>query len=323
MGRRDRSRPGSATGKRVAAAPISDVREPARNVPPLALGLIAAISVLWGLNWPVMKLAVGELSPWTFRVICVLVSGVGLLLVAWVSGDRLTLPRRYWPSLLFVAIFNVTGWNLLSAASLVHMGGGHGAIVAYTMPVWAMLFGVLWLGERLETKRLLALALGMLAVGCLIGPDLVAFGQSPLGPLLMLGAAMCWAMGIVALKRHPWPIGIVALSAWQMIVGSIPIVLLWLVIEPRPDLSRLTWVGMLATGYASTVALIFCFAAYNKVVTMLPAAVAAISTLVIPVVGLLSSAWLLDEPAVWREFGAMLLVAAAIGLILLPRRAAN
>ena len=98
----------------MAAAPISDVREPARNVPPLALGLIAAISVLWGLNWPVMKLAVGELSPWTFRVICVLVSGVGLLLVAWVSGDRLTLPRRYWPSLLFVAIFNVTGWNLLS-----------------------------------------------------------------------------------------------------------------------------------------------------------------------------------------------------------------
>ena len=65
-------------------------------------------------------------------------------------------------------------------------------------------------------------------------------------------------------------------------------------------------------------ALIFCFAAHNKVVTLLPATAAAISTLAIPVVGLLSSAWLLGEPVGWRELAALVLVLAAIAMVLLP-----
>ena len=95
--------------------------------------------------------------------------------------------------------------------------------------------------------------------------------------------------------------------------------LAWLILEPHPDLSHLTWGGALATLYAATVALIFCFAAHNKVVTMLPATAAAISTLAIPVVGLLSSAWLLHEPVGWREVAALVLVLAAIGLVLTPQ----
>lgn len=283
--------------------------------------LIAAISVLWGLNWPVMKLAVGELSPWTFRVACVVISGVGLMALAAATGERLVPPRRLWGPLLAVAVLNVTGWHMLSAFSLLHMGGGRGAIVAFTMPVWAVLLGAMFLGERLERRRVAALALGMLGIALLIGPDLAGLGGHPLGPLLMIGAAICWAAGIVTMKRQTWPIGIFALSAWQLLLGGIPIVLAWLVIEPHPDLSRLSWIGILATGYASTVALIFCFAAHNKVVTMLPAGAAAISTLAIPVVGLLSSAWLLGEPAGWPEIGALALVLAAMSLVLLPRRA--
>jgi drug/metabolite transporter (DMT)-like permease len=134
----------------------------------------------------------------------------------------------------------------------------------------------------------------------------------------MIGAAVCWAGGIVAMKREAWPIGIMALTGWQLLLGGVPIVLAWLVLEPSPDLSRLTWTGALATLYAATVALIFCFAAHNKVVTLLPATAAAISTLAIPVVGLLSSAWLLGEPVGWREAAALVLVVAAIALVVLP-----
>ena len=72
-----------------------------------------------------------------------------------------------------MAALSVTGWHLLSAFSLVHMGGGRGAIVAYTMPVWAALFGAWYLGERLDRRRLAALALGMLGIGAADrpGPD--------------------------------------------------------------------------------------------------------------------------------------------------------
>ena len=265
-----------------------------------------------------MKVAVGELSPWTFRTACVVISGLGLMALAAVFGERMAVPRALWPALLAVAALNVTGWHLFSAFSLVHMGGGHGAVVAYTMPLWAALLSALYLKERLSARRLAALALGMLGIALLVGPELVGTGGSALGPLLMVGAAMCWAGGIVTMKRQRWPVGIMALTGWQLLLGGVPIVLAWLVVEPHPDLSRLTWAGALATLYAATVALIFCFAAHNKVVTLLPATVAAISTLAIPVVGLISSAWLLGEPLGWRELAALVMVVTAIALVLLP-----
>jgi drug/metabolite transporter (DMT)-like permease len=270
-----------------------------------------------------MKLAVGELSPWTFRTVCVVVSGLGLMALAAAFGERMALPRAQWGPLLAVSLLSVTGWHLFSAFSLARMEGGRGAIVAYTMPVWAAVLGAWYLKERLSRRRLAALSLGMLGILLLIGPDLLGLGRSPLGPLLMLGAAACWAGGIVVMKGERWPIGIMALTGWQLLVGGLPIVLAWLVVEPHPDLSRLTWVGAVATFYAATVALIFCFAAHNKVVTLLPATAAAISTLAIPVVGLLSSAWLLGEPVGWRELLALALVLAAMAMVLLPEPTAG
>ena len=287
-------------------------------MPRAAVGLIAAISVLWGLNWPMMKVAVGELSPWTFRTVCVVVSGFGLLLLARATGERLTVLRSQWRALALVSLLSVTGWHLFSAFSLVHMGGGRGAIVAYTMPIWAALLSVWYLKERPTRRRLAALTVGMAGIALLIGPDLFGLGHDPLGPLLMIGAAMCWAAGIVVLKGERWQVGIMALTGWQLLLGGIPIVLAWLVIERHPDLSHLTWAGGLATLYAATVALIFCFAAHNKVVTLLPATAAAISTLAIPVIGLLSSAWLLGEPIGWRDVAALVLVLGSIALVLLP-----
>lgn len=288
-------------------------------VPRTALVLIAAVSVLWGLNWPAMKLAVGELSPWTFRVACVAVAGGGLMLVARVWGERL-LPRRdEWLPLAGVSLFSVTAWHLFSAFGLTHIEGGRAAVVAYSMPAWAALFSALYLHERLGARQLAALALGMAGVAVLTGPDVLA--GSPLGPLLMTGAAVSWAAGIVLLKRRDWSIGIVPHTGWQLLLGGVPIVLAWLALEPDPDLSRLTWRGLLGAGYAATVALIFCFTAYNKIVTMLPATVAALSTLAIPVVGLVSSALLLGEPLGAREVVALALVAGSIGLVLRPRRA--
>lgn len=289
-------------------------------MPRAAVLLIAAITVLWGLNWPAMKVAVREFSPWTFRAVCVAVSGAGLMGLAALARERIVPPRALWPPLAGVGLLSVTLWQMFSAYGLQHIEGGRGAIVSYTMPVWAAIFGALCLGERLDARRLLALALGMAGVAVLVGPDLVGMTRSPLGPLLMTAAAISWAGGIVLLKSRDWPIGILALTAWQLVLGGVPIVLAWAVLDPSPDLSRVSWQGIAGVAYASTVALIFCFAAHNKVVTLLPATAAAIGTLAIPVVGLFSSAWLLGEPAGGRELAALGLVLGGMALVLVPPR---
>lgn len=280
--------------------------------------------MLWGLNWPAMKVAVGEISPWTFRAVCVVVGAAGLIGVAAARGERILVPRAQIPALLLVALLSVTGWHMFSAYGLTHMEGGRSAIVAYTMPVWAAIFSSIWLGERLQRRTIVALALGMAGVGTLVAPSFLAAGGALTGPLFMLAAAAAWAGGIVALKRVRWEVGMIAHTGWQLVLGGIPIVLVWLWLRPPVDLASLSWPAILGATYAATVAMIFCFAAHNKVVTLLPATVAALSTLAIPIVGLLCSALLLGERITLSEVVAMALVGAAMLLVLVPgqRRAA-
>lgn len=324
-----------AIGKRVAGSAISEAVSPASStrtteLPPQGGGavstgtllLIAAVTILWGLNWPAMRAAVVELSPLTFRVVCVVVAGAGLLGIAALAKEPMWPRPAAWRPILLLSLVNVTGWQMLSAFALQHIGGGHGAIIAYTMPIWATLLSALWLKERIGGRKILALGLGMAGMLALFGKDLGALGETPVGMLYMLGAALCWALATVGIKMYRWGIGIVALSGWQLILGGVPIVIVWLWLEPSPDLSNLTWRGVLAAVYAATVALIFCFTAYNKIVTLLPASVAAVSTLAIPVVGVLASALLLGEPVGFGEIAALALVLVALSLALLPARRA-
>lgn len=291
-------------------------------MPPLALVLIAAVSFLWGTNWPAMKAAVSEISPWLFRSACVSISAAGLLGLARLSGERMRLTGRNLPWVLLPAALGVTCWNIFSAFGLLHMGGGRAAILAYTMPVWTTLLAIPLLGERLDRRRITALALGTTAVAVLAGPDLLSGRGGLLGPMFMLLAALAWAGGIVALKLRSTGLGIMALTGWQLLFGGIPILLATAILEHDPDLSHLTWRGVAGTLYAAVIGLTFCFAAYNKIVLMLPAGIAAISVLLIPPVGLFSSALLLGEPVGARELGALVLVVAAVALVLLPRRQA-
>ncbi len=308
-----------ATGRRVAAASTS---ETARDrVPPLAVVLIVAISLLWGLNWPAMKIVVGELSPWTFRVICVSLAGICLLLLGKLSGEQVMPRPGAWLPLALLAFFTVTLWHMLTAFALLTIGGGRAAVLAFTMPLWASLLSVLFLGERLRWRQLTALGLGLGGISLLLVPEVGRFGTLPIGYFLMIGAAMCWGIGTVGQKLFDWQVGVLSLSGWQLIIGGVPIVAVWTVLEPSPDLSRLTPLGLIALAYIVLVALVFCFSSYIRLVSLLPANVAAISTLAIPVVGLWSSALLLGEPVGPADALALLLIVSALALVLLRRPA--
>ncbi len=286
----------------------------------LVLLLVATISVFWGFNWPAMKVGVEELGPWLFRTVTVGVAGVCLLAAARLGGEPIRLAAADLRPLVPVSLFAVTGWHLFTAFGLTYIGGGRAVIVAFTMPLWAAITSSLWLGERHGPRLLAALLLGLVGIGVLIGPDVGRLVDQTTGALLVLGASVCWAIGTVGTKARRWSVGAVALAGWQLLVGWLPIALATLLFDPAPDLSELTWRGIFATAYASTVALALCFGAFVKIVTLVPASVAAISTLAIPVIGVASSAMLLGEPLGLRELAALALVLPALALVLLPRR---
>jgi drug/metabolite transporter (DMT)-like permease len=305
-----------STGDRL----VAPAAHAAPGLPRSGILLLVALTITWGVNWPMMKLALQEVPPWAFRSLCLMVGGISLLLLTGASGGSIRLPAGRILPLALVSLFNITAWHLLSAYALLNTGSGRAAIIGYTMPLWAAPLSVFLLGARLTARQLLALALGMAALLLLLGQDLAALGSAPLGALLMVAAALSWAIGTVLIKKLVWDgMPVMAMTAWQQLIGGLPIVLGWWLLEPFPDLGALSLPSAFGLTYAVFVATIFCQTAYFKLVTLLPAHVAAISVLAVPVVGVISSAWLLGESVAPAEIGALLLVLS--GLFLLARDA--
>ncbi len=281
--------------------------------------LVAFVTVFWGLNWPAMKVAVAELGPLFFRSINVYLAAAGIFLLARLSGERLAPEPGELMRLFPVALVNVGGWHLFTGLGLARIEGGRAAVIAYTMPLWAALFGRMALGERHGVRTLLALPLGLLGVLVLVAPERELLGERPLGALLVLLGAMSWALGAVLTRAGQWSLRVFALTGWQLVLGGVVVVVGWLVSDPVPDLGALTWRGVVGTLYASTFALVLCFAAFIKMVMLLSPTVVGIAMLATPVVGLVSSAWLLGEPLGLREVGALAFILPAIALVLWRR----
>jgi len=310
------SRHSTAPGMLRAAAPL----------PPLGFVLLGGLTFFWGANWPMMKIALLEIAPWPFRSLCLVVGGLALLGINLIGRKPVRVPAGERGPLLFCALFNVIGWHLCSAYALTLIEASRASIIAFTMPIWAALLGRLVLGEALTGSKLVGLALGTAGLAILIGPDVAGLGATPLGAMFMLGGALSWAAGTVAIKRVAWTVGPGTLAGWQLLAGSLPITLGALWLQPFPDPSTLSPAALGTLAYVLVLPMVFCQWAWFKVVRLFPASIAAVGTLAIPVIGVFSSGLLLGEPIGWREFAALGLVCAALAAVLLvpalrqPRR---
>jgi drug/metabolite transporter (DMT)-like permease len=277
------------------------------------------VTVLWGLNWPAMKVVVASVDPWTFRTVVLVLAAATLFALARALGQRLTLAPHLRLAILLPSI-SVTGWHMFSAYGLTFIGGGRAVIIAFTMPLWTMLLSLWWLDERPTPRRLVALGLGLAGLVLLLIDERAAVEAAPLGVLLMLAAALSWAFGTVAVKRWDWRVSPLVLTAWQLAIGVVPIAVVWAwrgaALEPA-DLSATTW---FAFAYTTFVAMVFCYYSYVRFVTLLPATVAAIGVMAIPAVGVAGSAVLLGEPIGVVDLVALGLVVSGQALSTLGAR---
>ncbi len=288
-----------------------------QDFPKSILWVLAALTLGWGFNWPMIKLALTELPVLSFRSLCLLCGAAGLFAIAAFARLPLRVPQGQWRRLLLIALFNITGWNVFSVYGIGYMSSGRAAILVYTMPLWGVLLSAWLLDERLTARRILGVALGMGAVLLLLSSELHAVQQAPVGTLLMLSAALTWAIGTVMLKRYPVDLPVTSLTAWQLLLGGIPIYTGAIAFELE-RLQPLTLGPALALIYNILVAFIFCHWAWYKIVTMVPVGVSSLSTLMIPVVGVFSGMLVLAEVPHWQDYAALVLVILALATVLLP-----
>jgi drug/metabolite transporter (DMT)-like permease len=286
------------------------------------LGLLVLLTVVWGLNWPAMKVVVAELPVMTFRTVCLWFAGPALLAIAALGGERLYVPRRLWGPLAIASVFNIVAWSLLTAVGLTLIEAGRAGILAYTMPIWAAVLARFTLGEALTRRRVLGLAFGMSGVAVLLVPDMARLGAAPLGSLCLLLAAMTWAVGLVYTKRVRWEMSMAQLTGWQQSLGGFPFAAGMLLLDPPDALLQMSTHAVLVFLYVLTLPMIVANWIWFVLLARLPASVAGLSTLAIPVVGVLSGAVLLGERVGTGEIVALAFVVTALALVLAPERRA-
>ena len=284
--------------------------------------LLALLTLGWGFNWPLMKMTLAELPVWTFRGSSVAAGAIGLFILARLGRQSIRVPAGQWVRLSAISICNVTLWNVLIGYGLQMLPAGRSAILAYSMPIWAVLLSAFILHERLTRRRMLGLGLGMAGMAVLLGGEMSLVRASPLGALLVLGGAMAWALGTVLMRRYPVNLGTSALTAWQLLIGGLPLMAGALVIDwgDWHALSGRATIGLL---YNMTFVFIFCYWAWFRIATTAPPGVSSLSTLMIPVVGVFSGIWLLGEAPRWQEYLALVLVIASLATVLIPPRRAR
>ncbi|MNS82708.1 putative inner membrane transporter yiJE [compost metagenome] len=281
-----------------------------------------ALALFWGLNWPAVKIILAIFPPFTLRVLGLGSGAILLLLLARAKRLALLPPRDAWPGIVVGGVLAVAVFNLAVAWAQLSTSTSRAAVLTFTMPMMSAVLAWLVLGERLDRRRGLALTLGAIGVAILAWPVLHAvFADHDLaatkGLIFPLVAAFGWAAGTVYLKR--WPVNghRIVITAWQLAVGAA--CALTGVLIAGESFPTQGWNGRIVAALSfhiilgTAVAYWLWFVLSERV----SATVAALTTLMVPVVGVLGAMALVgDRPgtADWWGFAFVLAGAALIVL---------
>jgi drug/metabolite transporter (DMT)-like permease len=281
-----------------------------------AIPLVLLLTLVWGTTWPLFPVAVREVSVWTFRALSTLGAGVVLLAIARLRGESLRVPREHWRTLIAAALTYLVIWNVASTYAAVLIPSGQAAILGFTMPFWGALIAWTFLGQRPGARVLMALAIGGLGVVLLIVNGIDAYAKAPLGFALGLLAAIGWAAGTVILKRRPIPISPLVLTGWQLLVAATPLLIAAVAFSGGEwFMPSATSIAVIA--YITLVPMALGNVAWFAIVGLLPANIAGLSAVMVPVVAMISGAVVHGEPLGPVQWISMLCCAAGVAMALL------
>jgi len=228
------------------------------------------------------------------------------------QGASLAVPRSHWRDLIIAAICNMAIFQICMTYGVQLLSAGRTSVIIYTMPLWAGIFAHFLLGERLTRARFLAMALGLVGLVVLIWQDLSHLRNAPLGAGLTLFAAVFFGLGVVWMKRRLWQNDPTILAGWQLLIGAVPVTLIWSLGDATLSLSSISRESWLAIAYLIIIANALAYFSWFRVIAAFPATVTGIGAMAVPIVGVMASAWLLDEKLGWREWLALALIISAL-----------
>jgi drug/metabolite transporter (DMT)-like permease len=284
--------------------------------------ILVVLTLVWGINWPIMKVGVTEYAPLTFRALSI-VLGVPVLALALLALKvPFRMPRRHWPELLWLSLTNMFIWHVCIILAVRTLSSGRAAILGYTMPIFSALIGAVCFATGLTRRGWLGVTAASIGVALLLWHELTQLAGRPLGVLLALVAAAVWGLGTHTLRRTRIELPTLSISFWMTTLTAVVMSAIAFAFERdqwrlpnAPATAAILYNAVMIFGYAH--------AAWFYLARALPPLASTLSVMFIPVLGVFSGALWLREPLHWQDWAAMVLMVVAIASVLWPTRAAR
>jgi drug/metabolite transporter (DMT)-like permease len=282
--------------------------------------LLVLLTLSWGLNWPVMKLAVADFAPLSFRALSILLGVPVLALALLVLKVTFRIERKDWPQLLWLAATNMFVWHACIIVAVKNLSGGRAAILGYTMPIFSAVIGAFLFQAIVSRRGWLGVSAAAVGVALLLWHELSNLAGKPLGVAMALVAAATWALGTQLLRRTKMDVPTLTISFWMTVLTCVVMATLATALERTqwhmPNSA--TWFGI---GYNAVLIFGFAHAAWFYLARSLPPVASTLSVMMIPVLGVATGAIWLSEALHWQDYTAVGLMVVAIASVLWPGRA--
>lgn len=277
-----------------------------------AVGALLLLSAIWGYNFVVMKEVLAYVDPFDFTAARTFLGALALFAFAALTGRRLPIPA--WRPMVLLGLLQTAAFGALIQWALVSGEAGRTVVVVYSMPFWLVALAALLLGERIGLAPLgavLAAAGGLV----LILQPWTSGTLARDGAVLAMLAGLIWALAAVIARKSPRRPGdsLLALTAWQMLVGALLLAALVIVLPTQPLTPAPYFWGALA--YSSVLATGVAWFLWLFILERMSAGAAGLSTLLVPVVGL-AAGWLQlgERPDGTTALGMFMILAALAAL---------
>jgi drug/metabolite transporter (DMT)-like permease len=278
--------------------------------------VLMLLTLCWGLNWPVMKFGVHAFPPLTFRALSMVFGLPSIWLAARFLRVPVSIPLGSIKAIIRLALPNMVMWHMLIILGIKMLPSGRAAILGYTMPVWAVLSGLVFFGERISKAAWIGIACAFCGALLLLSGEFAAMSGRPIGSLLMLIAAASWGFGTVIMKRTKLDMPTITLTFWMLALTALVMIGAAWVFEREawrmPEAPE--WGAIL---YNAVIVFGFAHVAWFRLARILPPFASSLSIMMIPMVSVFSGAWLLHETPHWQDYAAMLLILTAMSTVLL------
>lgn len=279
-----------------------------RWLPLLALALL---SCGWGYTWVLVKQALTHAAPFSLAAQRCVGGALALVLAVRLSGKSMALVAPGATAL--IGLIQVGLFTALQTTALVEGGAGKTSVLIFTMPIWTLLLGWPLLGERVRGKQWIAAASTLGGLLLIVEPwnmHTSLFSKS-----LGIGAALCWAIGTILIKRlrAQRPVDLLVLTMWQMVFGAAFLAVLALAMPERPTDWDMDYALILL--FLSVVSVALCWWLWVWILNRVPAWEASLSVLGTPVVAIMLSRLTLGEAFALTEIAGIVLIGS--GLLLL------